>query len=174
MPFGQFFGKISAQPHTIVKQICFPNGNVLFLSLFSLSKNWMHNVVWGCTEILSIFPTEIYLCPPLCFAVWYQYERELPVSNPSLQGLKICYFLLLQLTLSRINCFMSIATNANHSYPTEKISWHYTLLFKSHGEYQKAKEYHEKALLTLDWCQCLLVFSKILNRTIEGTTLAQL
>ena len=24
------FGKISAQPHTIVKQICFPNGNVLF------------------------------------------------------------------------------------------------------------------------------------------------
>ena len=27
-------GKISAQPHTIVKQICFPNGNVLFLSLW--------------------------------------------------------------------------------------------------------------------------------------------
>ena len=45
-------GKISAQPHTIVKQICFPNGNLLFLSLFSLSKNWMHNVVWGCAEIL--------------------------------------------------------------------------------------------------------------------------
>ena len=37
-------GKISAQPHTIVTQICFPNGNVLFLSLFSLSKNWMFNV----------------------------------------------------------------------------------------------------------------------------------
>ena len=33
------FGKVSAQPHTIVKQICFPNGNVLFLSLFSLFKN---------------------------------------------------------------------------------------------------------------------------------------
>ena len=33
------FGKISAQPRTIVKQICFLNGNVLFLSLFSLSKN---------------------------------------------------------------------------------------------------------------------------------------
>ena len=45
-------GKISAQPHTIVKQICFPNGYVLFYSLFSLSKNWMHNVVWGCAEIL--------------------------------------------------------------------------------------------------------------------------
>ena len=25
-----YIGKISAQPHTIVKQICFPNGNVLF------------------------------------------------------------------------------------------------------------------------------------------------
>ena len=44
--------KISAQPHTIVKQICFPNGNVLFLSLFPLSKNWMHNVGWDCAEIL--------------------------------------------------------------------------------------------------------------------------
>ena len=32
-------GKVSAQPYTIVKQICFPDGNVLFLSLFSLSKN---------------------------------------------------------------------------------------------------------------------------------------
>ena len=53
---GATHGKISAQPHTIVKQICFPNGNVLFLLLFlllfSLSKNWMHNVVWGCAEIL--------------------------------------------------------------------------------------------------------------------------
>ena len=45
-------GKVSAQPHTIVKQICFPDGNVLFSSLFSLFKNWMHNVLWGCTEIL--------------------------------------------------------------------------------------------------------------------------
>ena len=36
---GIFYGKISAQPPTIVKQICFPNGNILFLSLFSLSKN---------------------------------------------------------------------------------------------------------------------------------------
>ena len=36
---GIYYGKISAQPHTIVKQICFPNGNVLFLSLLSLSKN---------------------------------------------------------------------------------------------------------------------------------------
>ena len=32
-------GKVFVQPHTIVKQICFPNGNVLFLSLFSLFKN---------------------------------------------------------------------------------------------------------------------------------------
>ena len=35
----KIFGKVSVQPHTIVKQICFPNGNVLFLSLFSLFKN---------------------------------------------------------------------------------------------------------------------------------------
>ena len=48
----RIFGKISIQPHTIVKQICFPNGNVLFLPLFSPPKNWMHNVVWGCAEIL--------------------------------------------------------------------------------------------------------------------------
>ena len=48
------YGKVSAQPHTIVKQICFPNGNVLFLSLFSLFKNWMHNVGWGCAEILPM------------------------------------------------------------------------------------------------------------------------
>ena len=27
---GPLYGKISAQPHTIVKQTCFPNGNVLF------------------------------------------------------------------------------------------------------------------------------------------------
>ena len=45
-------GKIFAQPHTIVKQICFPNGDILFLSLSSLSKNWMHNVGWGCAETL--------------------------------------------------------------------------------------------------------------------------
>ena len=45
-------GKISAQPHTIVKQIWLPSGNVLFLLLFSLSKNWMHNVGWGCAEIV--------------------------------------------------------------------------------------------------------------------------
>ena len=33
------FDTVSAQPHTIVKQICFPNGNLLFISLFSLVKN---------------------------------------------------------------------------------------------------------------------------------------
>ena len=38
------FGKVSAQPYTIVKTNLFPNGNVLFFSLFSLVKNWMHNL----------------------------------------------------------------------------------------------------------------------------------
>ena len=34
-----FHGKVSAQPHTIVKQICFPNGNVLFLLIvFSVQE----------------------------------------------------------------------------------------------------------------------------------------
>ena len=33
------FGTVFAQPPTIVKQICFPNGDVLFISLFSLVKN---------------------------------------------------------------------------------------------------------------------------------------
>ena len=51
--------KISTQPHTIVKKICFPNGNVLFLSLFSLSKNQMHNVVWVCAEILPITERQV-------------------------------------------------------------------------------------------------------------------
>ena len=47
-------GKIYAKPHTIVKQICFPNGNALSLSLslFSLLKNWKHDEVWGSAEIL--------------------------------------------------------------------------------------------------------------------------
>ena len=56
----QWFGKISAQPHTTVKQICFPNGNVMFLSLSSLSKNWMQNVVWGCVEILPMVLMQVW------------------------------------------------------------------------------------------------------------------
>ena len=35
----RILGKISAKPYTIVKQIFFPNSDVLFLSLFSLLKN---------------------------------------------------------------------------------------------------------------------------------------
>ena len=55
--------KIYAQRHTIAKQICFPNGNVLFLSLFSLSRNWMHNVACGCAEILPwVVRWEIVIC----------------------------------------------------------------------------------------------------------------
>ena len=67
--------KISTQLHTIVKQICFPSGNVFFLSLFSPSKNWMHNVVWGCPEIL---PTGLLLrgLPVLLSLVWLQTELD--------------------------------------------------------------------------------------------------
>ena len=59
--FNNSAGKISAHPHTILKQIRFPNGNPLFLSLFSLSKNWMHNVVWGCAEVLPYFLSGLLL-----------------------------------------------------------------------------------------------------------------
>ena len=50
-------GKISSQPHTIVKNSVFPMAMYFFLSLFSQSKNWMHNVVWCCAEILPWKPT---------------------------------------------------------------------------------------------------------------------
>ena len=42
-------GKISAQPHTIVKQIwqC-----IVFVIVFSVQELNLHNVVWGCAEIL--------------------------------------------------------------------------------------------------------------------------
>ena len=36
----------------ICKCTRFPDGNLLFLSLFSLSKNWMYNVGWGCALVL--------------------------------------------------------------------------------------------------------------------------
>ena len=47
MLFGAVRKFYQKQPHAIVKQICFLNGDVLFLLLFSLPKNWMHNVVWA-------------------------------------------------------------------------------------------------------------------------------
>ena len=40
------------QTHTILKQYRNPKGNLLFTPLLSLSKNYMHNKVWCCAEIL--------------------------------------------------------------------------------------------------------------------------
>ena len=83
LPNTMGLGKISAQPHTIVKQICFLNGNVLFLSLFSLSKNWMYNIVWGCAEILP--KTVLYI---ICWRVYamptekYWYSIPIPPRPP--------------------------------------------------------------------------------------------
>ena len=57
-------GEISAQLLTIVKQICFPNGNVLFLSLTSVAKNWMHNLWWGYAEILPRLIKSAHNWPP--------------------------------------------------------------------------------------------------------------
>ena len=42
-------GKISAQPHTIVKQICSQWQCIVFVTVFSLQEL---NVGWGCAEIL--------------------------------------------------------------------------------------------------------------------------
>ena len=48
-------GRISAQPHTIVKQSSKPKGNLLFSSLFPLSKDCMYDEIWGCcAEIMPI------------------------------------------------------------------------------------------------------------------------
>ena len=73
---SQNWSKISAQPHTIVKQIWFPNGNALFLSLFSLSKNWMYDVVWGYAEILpyslSFTEPEVINCLSIVYRGEYQ------------------------------------------------------------------------------------------------------
>ena len=52
--YNSSLGKISAQPHTIVKQICFPNGHVLFLLLFSLSKSCIHNEAWANVKTVCI------------------------------------------------------------------------------------------------------------------------
>ena len=81
LPNTMGLGKISAQPHTIVKQICFLNGNVLFLLLFSLSKNWMYNIVWGCAEILP--KTVLYI---ICWRVYAmpteKYWYSIPIPPP--------------------------------------------------------------------------------------------
>ena len=76
------FGKISAQPNTIVKQICFSNGNLLFLSLFSLSKNWMHNVGWSCADTLPnislIWLKHCFVFVfSYCFFICYFFDRML-------------------------------------------------------------------------------------------------
>ena len=60
-------GNISAQPHTVVKQICFLKGKVLFLSLFCLPKNWMHNIVRGLWKFY----------PALLWKIWLKREQNL-------------------------------------------------------------------------------------------------
>ena len=94
-------GKVSAQPHTIVKQICFPNGNVLFLSLFPLFKNWMHNVGWGCAEILpgegaslEGFQSQIMWCHEIRWNLMPDELFHMPIV-PKQQNTLICYSLLL-------------------------------------------------------------------------------
>ena len=87
--FSSILGKISAQPHTIVKKL-FSQWQctvlVIFFSIgsfFFLSKNWMRNVVWGWAEIL---PDSLLI--PRCdrklrskFKLWYRsYEWSIDRS----------------------------------------------------------------------------------------------
>ena len=48
-------GKISPQPHTVVKQSSKLKCNLLIPSLFSLFRNCIHDEIWGCcAEIMPI------------------------------------------------------------------------------------------------------------------------
>ena len=96
-------GKISAQPHTIVKQICFPNGDVLFLSLFSLSKNWMHNVVWGCAEILPNALSE------LCTAFSSASPRRLNHSLSRVFLVFVFFTVISGISISSVRCHLLIS-----------------------------------------------------------------
>lgn len=49
------FGNISVEPQIIPKQSCTCKVNIFRLTLFSLCKNYMHNVLWDCAEILPQF-----------------------------------------------------------------------------------------------------------------------
>ena len=57
--------KISAQPHTTVKQSRSPKGNLQSSPLFSSSKNFMHNEGWGWAQSYHNdlpFDNMSYLC----------------------------------------------------------------------------------------------------------------
>ena len=57
--------KISAQPHTTVKQSRSPKGNLRFSPLFSSSKNFIHNEEWGWAQSYHSdlpFDNMSYLC----------------------------------------------------------------------------------------------------------------
>ena len=59
--------KIYVQTYTILKQCRSPKGNLLFTPLLSLSKNYMHNKVWCCAEILSaVINMASFLTPWSC------------------------------------------------------------------------------------------------------------
>ena len=96
-------GKISAQPHTIVKQICFPNGDVLFLLLFSLSKNWMHNVVWGCVEIAPNALSE------LCTAFSSASPRRLNHSLSRVFLMFVFFTVISGISISSVRCHLLIS-----------------------------------------------------------------
>ena len=103
---GPIRGKISAQAHTIVKQICFPNGNVLFLSLLSLSKNWMRYWSMGLCGNFTQFGFlgncarsstdvncfgEIFARPHISLCIQFLDRDNNDKNNTSPLGKQICF-----------------------------------------------------------------------------------
>ena len=107
------WGKVSAQLRTIVKQICSPNGNVLF----SLFKNWMHNIGWGWAEILP------HLVTIACVISWrmlkWQDFRNSGHSKLVSNNYNSCLLLLffnLHKELVRMCCLMKPWATCSYPY----------------------------------------------------------
>ena len=107
------WGKVSAQLRTIVKQICSPNGNVLF----SLFKNWMHNVGWSWAEILP------HLVTIACVISWrmlkWQDFRNSGHSKLVFNNYNSCLLLLffnLHKELVRMCCLMKPWATCSYPY----------------------------------------------------------
>ena len=116
-------GKISAQPHTIVKQISFPNSNVLFLSFFALSKNWMHNVRWGYAEILPTWEITIHFVMTHRNGIWkakVQTQSKLQlffIVYPGNNFLCTCFY------SDRSHCFIVSFVNTRHLNPQSILKY---------------------------------------------------
>ena len=142
------FGKISAQLYTTVKQICFPSGNVLFsVSLFSLVKNWMHNVVRGCSEILPRFWSRTEygnLYPPQSFKIVAFYCRSTFVCTSRLMSTVVPSFNSTVPT----TCF-SFTTHVVLVFPLNSGETHLWKGFRKRNIWEKNLTHEETMKITL-------------------------